>query len=195
MNEFFYRGKCVLSSIAGNKMFFSEEKRKFFEKYTANSVNSCLLAPVWSFPGRAFQLWCVSVFLSTGNCHLRITIFGETVEGLFTGSKGSQSRDMNSAEDVLHLQAPCSFWAFDFQVWWTLNQQRGEFVWDLRTAHQKATAAAVTSGEEAEMEHSHWSMDLRKQKMTCGCCHKFHVLDLPLIKPGCKLCVKPDGAF
>lgn len=30
---------------------------------------------------------------------------------------------------------------------------------------------------------------------TCGCCHKFHVLDLPLIKSGCKFIGKPDGAF
>ena len=34
----------------------------------------------------------------------------------------------------------------------------------------------------------------RKQKMSCGC-HKFYVLDLPLIKPDYKLCGKPDFAF
>jgi len=43
-------------------------------------------------------------------------IFGETVQVLFTGSKGSQTYigAMNSAEDVLYLETRCS--------WWTLSE-------------------------------------------------------------------------
>lgn len=35
----------------------------------------------------------------------------------------------------------------------------------------------------------------RKWKMSCGGGCEFYVLDLPLIKPGYKLCGEPDFAF
>lgn len=50
----------------GIKEFSQRRKRTFLK-----SVSSCMLAPVWSFPGRAFQPWCVSVFLLTGKCRLK----------------------------------------------------------------------------------------------------------------------------
>lgn len=175
---------------------FSEEKKKLFKKCTDNSVNS-LLAPVWSFPGKTFQLWCVSVFLLTGNCTLRTIIFGETVEDLFTGSKGSLTWDMNSAKDL--LQAPFSWWAFDFLVWWILIQQCRDLVWDFssseshssysrqrrRSSNEKRTQARQTFPDPWTQGSRKWPVDAVINL----------VLDLSLIKSGCKFYVKPDGAF
>lgn len=82
-------------------------------------------------------------------------------------------------------------------------------LWDLKTAQQTAIAITVSNEEGTRLGKGHRQcyqvtfplihghakpQTAWKQKMSYAC-HKFYVLDLPLIKQDYKLCGKPDFAF